>query len=91
MMEQTRIYGALKDGAMPVDLRALELLLVRFSDLVVEQRWIREIDINPLVVSGSEMAALDARVFLHPGDITEEGLPTLAIRPYPAQYALRGR
>ena len=53
MMEQTKIYKALKGvrGRKPVDLAALEQLLVRFSALVAEQRWIKEIDINPLLAS----------------------------------------
>ena len=53
MMEQTRIFTALKGvrGRRPVDLAALEQLLVRFSQLVVEQPWIKEIDINPLLAS----------------------------------------
>ncbi|EKQ66872.1 acyl-CoA synthetase (NDP forming) [Leptolyngbyaceae cyanobacterium JSC-12] len=51
LMEQTRIYKALQGvrGQSPVDLAALEQLLVRFSQLVAEQRWIKEIDINPLL------------------------------------------
>ncbi|MBI4785925.1 MAG: acetate--CoA ligase family protein, partial [Chloroflexi bacterium] len=53
MMEQTIIFKALKGvrGRPPVDLAALEQLLVRFSQLVVEQRWIKEIDINPLLAT----------------------------------------
>ncbi len=53
MMEQTRIYEALKGvrGRKAVDLTALAKLMVRFSQLVVEQPWIKEIDINPLLVS----------------------------------------
>jgi acetyltransferase len=49
MMEQTKIYKALQGlrGPRSVDLAALEQLLVRFSQLVVEQRWIKEIDIIP--------------------------------------------
>src|SRR5205823_6350504 len=65
MMEQTRVYEALKGvrGRKSVDLDALAQLLVRFSQLVVEQRWIKEIDINPLLASGDEgFIALDARV-----------------------------
>src|SRR5581483_2985646 len=87
-MEQTRIFTALRGirGRKPVDLAALEQLLVRFSYLVVEQRWIREIDINPLVVSPERLTALDARVVLHGPEIGEEELPRLAIRPYPTQY-----
>jgi acetyltransferase len=50
MMERTQIFTALKGvrGRQPVDIPALEQLLVRFSHLVVEQPWIKEIDINPL-------------------------------------------
>ena len=53
MMEQTQIYTALHGvrGRKPVDLARLERLLVRFSQLVMEQPWIKEIDINPLLVS----------------------------------------
>ncbi|MBF2021742.1 MAG: bifunctional acetate--CoA ligase family protein/GNAT family N-acetyltransferase [Hydrococcus sp. C42_A2020_068] len=88
MMEQTKIYKALKGvrGRKSVDLRALEHLIVRFSQLVVEQPWIREIDINPLFVSSEQMMVLDARIVLHPEEVTEGRLPKLAIRPYPLQY-----
>jgi acetyltransferase len=64
----------------------LEQLLVRFSQLVAEQRWIKEIDINPLLVSEDRLVGLDARVILHPADVTGDQLPRLAIRPYPVQY-----
>lgn len=88
MMEQTKIYKALKGvrGRQPVDMAALEQLMVRFSQLVVEQRWIKEIDINPLLASSEQLIALDARVVLHDLDVTEDKLPRLAIRPYPSQY-----
>jgi acetyltransferase len=85
MMEQTKILKALKGvrGRKPVDLSALEDLLVRFSQLVVEQPWIKEIDINPLLASPERILALDARVVVHGLDRTEDKLPTSAIRPYP--------
>jgi len=73
-------------GRKAVDLAALEELLVRFSHLVVEQRWIKEIDINPLLASEDRLVALDARVVLHGPEMSEEALPRLAIRPYPVQY-----
>ncbi len=88
MMEQTKIYTALKGvrGRPPVDLAGLEELLVRFSQLVVEQRWIKEIDINPLLASPERLLALDARVVLHDTNVAEDKLPKLAIRPYPTEY-----
>lgn len=88
MMQRTRIHEALQGvrGRQPVDLEALEKLMVRFSFLVAEQRWISEIDINPLLASSEQLLALDARVVLYPPDTSEEELPKLAIRPYPTQY-----
>jgi acetyltransferase len=87
-MEQTKIFTALKGvrGRKPVDLDALDALIVRFSELVVEQRWIKEIDINPLLASPDGLIALDARVVLHEPDTPEDQLPHPAIRPYPVQY-----
>ena len=88
MMEQTKIYEALHGvrGRASVDMDALERLMVRFSQLVVEQRRIKEIDINPLLASPSRLLALDARVVLHEPDVREEDVPKLAIRPYPRRY-----
>ena len=87
-MEQTKIFQALQGirGRKAIDLGALEELLVRFSQLVVEQRWIKEIDINPLLASPDRLTALDARVIVYPKEVTREQLPRLAIRPYPKQY-----
>jgi len=88
LMEQTRIFAALNGvrGRKSVDLSALEQLLVRFSQLVMEQPWIREIDINPLLATPDHLLALDARVVVHDSGMTAESLPRAAIRPYPAQY-----
>ena len=98
MMEQTVIHKALLGvrGRAPVDLGALARLLVQFSQLVVEQRWIKEIDINPLLAGAgagageeqgnSGLLALDARVVLHGPEVREDQLPRLCIRPYPVKY-----
>jgi acetyltransferase len=88
MMEQTKIYKALKGvrGRRPIDMAALELLLVRFSALVAEQRWIKEIDINPLLASPDGLIALDARVVVHGADVKLEQIPRTAIRAYPSRY-----
>ena len=86
LMERTRIYEALKGvrGRKAVDLPALEQLLVRFSQLVAEQPWIAEIDINPLLVSPDGFVALDARVVVHGQEVQTP--PQAAIRPYPRRY-----
>jgi acetyltransferase len=89
MIERTRVYTALRGvrGRRPIDMDALEQLLVRFSLLVAEQRWIAELDINPLLASPEQLVALDARIVLHDPSVTAEQLPRLAIRPYPRRYA----
>jgi acetyltransferase len=86
-MERTRIFSALTGirGRAPINLLELESVLVRFSLLVAEQQRIKEIDINPLVVSPDQILALDARIVLH--DPGAQNLPRLAIRPYPQQYS----
>ncbi len=88
LMSQTRIYRALLGvrGRPPVDMKALEGLLVDFSRLILEQPWIRELDINPLLVSETGMLALDARVLLHEPKQKSSELPRAAVRPYPLQY-----
>jgi len=88
LMERTQIYTALKGfrGRNAIDLTALEELLVRFSQLVIEQHWIKEIDINPLLVSTDRAIALDARIGLHDTRIDEKDLPRSVIRPYPAEH-----
>ncbi|MFW5666898.1 MAG: bifunctional acetate--CoA ligase family protein/GNAT family N-acetyltransferase [Coleofasciculus sp.] len=88
MIEQTQIYKALKGvrGRQAIDLAELEQIMVRFSQLVIEQRWIKEIDINPLQASSDRLIALDARIILHDLDVEENQLPKPAICPYPRQY-----
>jgi acetyltransferase len=88
MMEQTKIWTALKGvrGRAPINTTALEELMVRFSRLVAEQRWIREIDINPLLASPSGFLALDARIIVYDRCVSKEDLPPLAVRAYPVRY-----
>ena len=92
LMEQTRVYRALQGvrGGPPADLPALEQLLVRLSQLVLEQPAIREIDINPLLVLPGDprrpLVALDARILIQPLAGASCGLPRPAIRPYPSEY-----
>ncbi len=90
MMEQTRIFAALQGirGRKPVNLEALDRLLVRFSQLVVEQLWIKEIDINPLLASPDHLVALDARILLHDPAMLEADRPRPAIHPYPTRYII---
>jgi acetyltransferase len=88
LLEQTKVYRALQGvrGRSGVDLDQLKRTLIRFSRLVVEQPWIKEMDINPLLASSEKLLALDARVVLHDAETSPASFPRPAIRPYPAQY-----
>ena len=92
LMERTRIHAALQGvrGRPPVDLAALERLLVRLSRLVLEHPAILELDINPLRVAPGDgegaLVALDARVLLQASSGATCFTPRPAIRPYPSAY-----
>jgi acetyltransferase len=88
MMEQTRVSRLLAGvrGRAQVDRTELERLLVRFSQLVLEQRAVKEIDVNPLLASSSGLVALDARIVLHGPEVPDDALPLPAITPYPTRY-----
>jgi acetyltransferase len=88
LIERTRIAQALHGvrGRPAMDVSALEQLLVRFGELVIEQSRIKEIDINPLLATPEGFWALDVRMVLHGDDITDDELPKPVIRPYPNQH-----
>jgi acetyltransferase len=90
LMQKTKIYEALLGvrGRQGVDMPLLEQIVVRFSLLIAENPWIKECDINPLLVSSDQIIALDARIVMHGLDVPDERLPKLAIRPYPNEYVL---
>jgi acetyltransferase len=70
----------------------LELLLetvIRFSYLVAELPEIRELDINPLLVTPKEVVALDARIAVDEEVVQSPNLKPyshLVIRPYPESF-----
>src|SRR5947208_2988955 len=74
-------------GLPAINTSALAERFVRFSRIVIEQPWIKEIEINPLLATASGFRSLDARVIVHDQSTTEDMLVRPAIRPYPVQYA----
>ena len=88
MMERIKIYKALMGipGQEPIDLAEVEDVLVRFSHLVVDQKWLKRISISPLFVSPKGVMVLDASMTLYGANTQEDELPPLAIRPYPTEY-----
>ena len=87
-MEKTKIYKALKGvrGKKPCDLELLDQVFVRFSELIADQPWIKELDINPMLATPTDIIALDARVVLHAPGTPVEKLSRPSIRGYPHQY-----
>eukprot|EP00741_Cyanophora_paradoxa_P020766 tig00021312_g20045.t1 len=91
LLQKTKIAHAFVGirGKPPINQAAVENVLVRFSQLVLEQPMIKEIDINPLVCSPDRVIALDARVVLHDKDVTLDKIPLSAIRAYPSEYVFK--
>jgi acetyltransferase len=86
LMQQTRVYQLLKGfrNLPAADLMLLEEILIRLSQLVTDFSEIAELDINPLMVSGKQAYAVDARVMVKPLRVTSPH--HLVISPYPNQY-----
>jgi len=91
VVEGTRMYKLLSEGFRtkpPVDLRLLDETLVKLSNLIIDFPEIKELDINPLVISGDSAIALDARVVLD-AEVSPYGVEEhshLIISPYPTKY-----
>lgn len=73
----------------PVDLDALESVLLRVSELVCELPHLREMDINPLIVDESGAIAVDARIEVAYPPAGAEPYAHLAIHPYPTHLETR--
>jgi acetyltransferase len=86
LMEETRVYRLLHGyrNRPPADMAALESLLLRLSQLLVDIPEIAELDINPVVVKNGRPVAVDARILLGPAP--KPSPLHLVISPYPAQY-----
>ena len=68
----------------PIDMAALENVLLRLSEMVCELPWLSELDINPLLVDEHGALALDARVIIAPRVPSADRYGHMAIHPYPA-------
>jgi acetyltransferase len=91
LMEETKVYRLLKGyrNTKPANLQLLEETLIRLAQLVTDFSEITELDINPLIVGGDTVCAIDARVLLKPSQ-TPAPLH-LVISPYPDQLEERTR
>ncbi len=93
MLESLKLWPMLAGfrGQPAVNLDLLVEVIIRFSLLIIDFSEIKEIDINPLLVTPTKVSALDAGVILerplakHPSG----GYEHLAIRPYPDECVRR--
>jgi acetyltransferase len=86
LMQKTRAYELLRDSQRfpPALLDELAQVLVRVSQLITDFPEIREMDINPLLITGGRVVAADSCLTLE-----ESAVPAprhLLIAPYPNQY-----
>ncbi|MHB1215622.1 MAG: bifunctional acetate--CoA ligase family protein/GNAT family N-acetyltransferase [Thiobacillus sp.] len=91
LIQRTRVatlLGAFRNRP-PVDMDALENVLLRLSEMVCELPWLAELDINPLLVDEQGALALDARVIIAPRVPTADRYGHMAIHPYPAHLVAR--
>jgi acetyltransferase len=88
MLERSPLYDGLEKLARrnAVDLSAIDATLVRLSQVIVEQPAIREVSINPLVVSAGGSFAGNARIALYGAQGGTAEAPKSVFRPFPVQY-----
>jgi acetyltransferase len=88
MLERSPFFSGLQAlcarGAL--NLTTIDAALVRLSQLVIEHPSIKDLEIDPLMVSAAGALALDARITLHGPEVEEHDLPRSPFRPYPLQY-----
>jgi acetyltransferase len=83
LVRRTRVASLLEAGPNrpAADAEALELALVKISQLVTDHAEILEIDVNPLLAD--ERGVLAVGAFMRVGRASTSAADRLAIRPYP--------
>jgi len=90
IIEETKVYQLLKGyrNVPPANIKLLEEILVRFSQMLVDFPQLKEVDINPLFINEKEAFALDARIVIDKERVFTKMRPHehLVISPYPKKY-----
>ncbi|MGW8257219.1 MAG: bifunctional acetate--CoA ligase family protein/GNAT family N-acetyltransferase, partial [Thermoguttaceae bacterium] len=90
MLESLKSWPLLQGyrGKPGANIDRLIEIIMRFSYLVADYPEIKELDINPLLVTHEDVMALDARVVIDRDLVTRTVRPYahLAIRPYPEEF-----
>jgi acetyltransferase len=95
LLESLRVWPLLQGyrGRAGVDVDKLVEAMIRLSYLVADYPEIKELDINPLLVTTMNVVALDARVVIDGHLVGKPIKPFshLALRPYPEEYVRKTR
>ena len=90
IMEETKVFQLLKGyrGMQPANIKQLEEIMVRFSQMLIDFPQLKEVDVNPLLVNESQAIALDARIVIDKERVFSRIEPHqhLVISPYPKKY-----
>jgi acetyltransferase len=86
LIKSTRVATLLGEyrNMPPINMESLEFVLLRISEMVCELPWIREMDINPLIVDEHGAVAVDARIVVDNIAPTADRYDHMAIHPYPS-------
>ena len=88
MIDRTRIAKLLGPyrHIPAADRQGIVDVLLAVSAMVINCPWLKELDINPILVDGDGAAALDARVVIDPARrFADARYSHMAIHPYPAR------
>ncbi len=85
IIERTKAYQLLKGyrNIPPANMKKIQEIMIRFSQLLIDNPKIKEIDINPLIAVDEELVAVDARIIV---ETSSKKAPHLIITPYPRKY-----
>jgi len=79
----SKLLGAFRN-LPPADMKALEAVLLRVSEMVCELPQVEELDVNPLIVDEEGAVVVDARVIVR--DVPPmRRYAHMAIHPYPSE------
>jgi len=91
LIQQTRVaklLGAFR-SMPPVDVQAIENVLLRMSAMACELPYIQELDVNPFIADEEGAVAVDARVVVDYYTLTSDPYGHMAVYPYPSHLSSR--
>lgn len=92
LIDRSRVGKRLRTAPNGVQIQALLDTLLRVSEMACELPWLREMDINPIIVGANGITAVDARVIVASVTSVRDRYAHMAVYPYPThltrQYLL---